>query len=75
MPHPFHKWLAFECAQLDLAPPDLEARIRRVLAVAARAACPTWCGSTEETFDLVEAHVPAYDVAAARAEFGSSLRG
>ena len=30
---------------------------------------------TEETFDLVEAHVPAYDVAAARAEFGSSLRG
>jgi hypothetical protein len=30
---------------------------------------------TEETFDLVEVHVPAYDVAAARAEFGSSLRG
>jgi len=30
---------------------------------------------TEETFDLVAAHVPAYDVAAARAEFGSSLRG
>ena len=25
VPHPFHKWLAFECAQLTLAPPDLEA--------------------------------------------------
>jgi hypothetical protein len=30
---------------------------------------------TQETFDLVEAHVPAYDLAPVRAEFGSSLRG
>ena len=74
VPHPFHKWLAFECAQLDLAPPDLEARIRRVLAVP-REGVPDLVRLTEETFDLVEAHVPAYDVAAARAEFGSSLRG
>jgi len=73
-PHPFHKWLAFECAQLDLAPPDLEVRIRQVLAVP-REGVPDLVRLTEETFDLVEAHVPAYDVAAARAEFGSSLRG
>ena len=74
VPHPFHKWLAFECAQLDLAPPDLEARIRQVLAVP-REGVPDLVRLTEETFDLVEAHVPAYDVAAARAGFGSSLRG
>jgi hypothetical protein len=30
---------------------------------------------TQETFDLVEAHVPAYDLAPVRAEFGSSLHG
>ena len=74
VPHPFHKWLAFECAQLDLAPPDLAARIRRVLAVP-REGVPDLVRLTEETFDLVAAHVPAYDVAAARTEFGSSLRG
>ena len=74
MPHPFHKWLAFECAQLDLAPPDHEARIREVLGVP-REGVPDLVRLTEETFDLVAAHLPAYDVAAARAEFGSSLRG
>jgi predicted nucleotidyltransferase len=74
VPHPFHKWLAFECAQLSVAPPDLEARIRRVLAVPGEGV-PEFVRLTEETFDLVEEHVPAYDVAAARAGFGSSLRG
>ena len=74
VPHPFHKWLAFECAQLrpgaagprgaDPAGARRAARRRTRLV-----------RLTEETFDLVEAHVPAYDVAAARAEFGSSLRG
>lgn len=74
VPHPFHKWLAFECGQLGLAPPDLEARIRRVLA-GPREGVPDLVRLTEETFDLVEVHVPAYDVATARAGFGSSLRG
>ena len=74
VPHPFHKWLAFECAQLGLAPRDLAARIRRVLAVP-RNGVADLVRLTEETFDLVATHVPAYDVAAARAEFGSSLRG
>ncbi len=74
VPHPFHKWLAFECAQLRLAPRDLETRIRRVLAVP-REGVADLVRLTEETLDLVETHVPAYDVATARAEFGSSLRG
>jgi hypothetical protein len=74
VPHPFHKWLSYECGLLHLAPPDLEARIRRVLS-APMAGVPDFVRLTEETFDLVEAHVPAYDVAAARADFGSSLRG
>lgn len=73
VPHPFHKWLAFESAQLVLAPHDLESRIRGVLA-APRDGVPDLVRLTEETFDLVEQHVPAYDVAAARADFGSSIR-
>jgi hypothetical protein len=73
VPHPYHKWLTFECSQLRLAPPDLEARIRAVLA-APMDGVPGFVSLAEETFDLVEQHVPAYDVAAARADFGSSLR-
>ncbi len=74
VPHPHHKWLTFECSQLTLAPANLEARLRRVLA-APRDGVDDFVRLTEETFDLVEEHVPAYDVQAARAEFGSSLRG
>ena len=74
VPHPFHKWLAFECGQLRVAPPDLEDRIRGILA-APRDGVPEFVSLAEDTFDLVEQHVPAYDVAAARADFGSSLRG
>jgi predicted nucleotidyltransferase len=74
VPHPFHKWLTFECSQLRLAPLDLEARIRGVLA-RPREGVAEFVRLTEETFDLVEEHVPAYDIAAARAAFGSSVRG
>ena len=74
VPHPFHKWLSFECGQLRLAPPELEARIRGVLA-APRDGVPEFVRLTEETFDLVGQHVPSYDVATARADFGSSMRG
>ena len=74
VPHPFHKWLSYECGLLAVAPPDLEARIRRVLA-APMAGVPEFVRLTEETFDLVAEHLPAYDVAAARAGFGSSVRG
>ncbi len=74
VPHPFHKWLTFECSQLAVAPRDLEARIRRVLGVP-RDGVDDFVRLTEETFDLVEQHVPAYDVQATRARFGSSVRG
>jgi predicted nucleotidyltransferase len=74
VPHPFHKWLSFECGLLPVAPADLEVRIRGCLA-APMAGVPAFVGLVEDTFDLVERHVPSYDVAAARAEFGSSLRG
>jgi hypothetical protein len=73
VPHPFHKWLSFECSQLPLAPVDLEVRIRRILA-RPMDGVPDLVRLTEETFDLVEHHVPAYDVAAAREEFGASIR-
>jgi hypothetical protein len=73
VPHPFHKWLAFECGRLRLAPADLEARVRRILA-APRDGVPDLVRLTQETFDLVEQHVPAFDVAAARREYGRSLR-
>ncbi len=74
LPHPFHKWLSYECGLLDLAPPDLESRVRSVLS-APIAGVPDFVRLTEETFDLVGEHLPAYDVVAARAGFGSSLRG
>jgi hypothetical protein len=74
VPHPFHKWLTFECSRLVLAPGDLEARIRALLA-SPMTGVPDFVLLTQETFDLVEEHVPAYDVATAREEFGSSLRG
>jgi predicted nucleotidyltransferase len=73
VPHPFHKWLTFECSELTLAPVDLESRIRAVLAVP-RDGVAELVRLTQETFDLVEAHVPAYDVAAAREAFGASVR-
>jgi hypothetical protein len=73
VPHPFHKWLHFECAQLSLAPADLEARIRRILAAPAEG-IGDLVRLTQDTFDLVEEHVPAYDVLAAREEFGAAVR-
>jgi hypothetical protein len=73
VPHPFHKWLHFECAQLSLAPADLEARIRRILAAPAEG-IGDLVRLTQDIFDLVEEHVPAYDVLAAREEFGAAVR-
>jgi predicted nucleotidyltransferase len=73
VPHPFHKWLSFECGLLPVAPSDLEARIRAVLA-APMDGVPGFVSLVEETFDLVESHLPAYDVAAARVSFGTAVR-
>ena len=74
VPHPFHKWLDYECGLLDLAPADLNSRARQVLSVSPAQAVEVFIGLAEETLDLVERHVPEFDAAAARAEFGSHHR-
>lgn len=69
LPHPYHKWLDWEIAQLRIAPPDLAERIRQILRVAPPAAVAHLHALVEETFALVEHTVPGYDTSAARAAF------
>jgi hypothetical protein len=69
VPHPFHKWLAWEASLLEKKPEDLVGRIRRLLVAPPAEAMELVCALAEDTFDLAERHVPAYDVATARAEF------
>lgn len=68
-PHPYHKWLDWEISQLPIAPPDLNARLRQVLRAEPRAAVEQLHGLIEETFALVDQHVPGFDTSAARAAF------
>jgi hypothetical protein len=68
-PHPYHKWLDWEIGQLRLAPPDLNRRLRQVLRAEPRAAVGELHKLIEETFTLVEQHLPAFDTRAARAVF------
>jgi hypothetical protein len=68
-PHPYHKWLDWEVGQLRLAPPDLNRRLRQVLRAEPRAAVGELHRLIEETFTLVEHHLPAFDTSAARAVF------
>jgi hypothetical protein len=68
-PHPFHKWLDWEIGQLKYAPPDLNRRLRQILRAEPRAAVDQLHGLIEETFALVELHLPAFDTSAARAVF------
>jgi hypothetical protein len=74
VPHPFHKWLDYECGLLDLAPSQLAHRARQVLSAPPAEAVEVFCALTDETFDLVAQHLPAYDVDTARAAFGSRHR-
>jgi hypothetical protein len=68
-PHPYHKWLDWEIGQLTIAPPDLNRRLRGVLRAEPRAAVDQLCQLIEETFALVDRHVPDFDTSAARAVF------
>jgi predicted nucleotidyltransferase len=68
-PHPYHKWLDWEVAQLPLAPPDLNRRLRSLLRDEPRAAVDEIHTLIEEVFTLVERHLPDFDTSAARAEF------
>lgn len=67
--HPHHKWLEWECAQLRIAPPDLAARLKRILRAEPSAAVAQLHTLIEELFDLVDRHMPDLGTAAARAEF------
>lgn len=65
-PHPFHKWLDWEATLLSRAPVGLVGRIRRLLVARPPIAINELSSLVEETFDLVEEVLPAYDVRAAR---------
>ena len=69
-PHPYHKWLDWEVAQLAITPPDLNRRLRRILRDEPRAAVREIHALIEEVFTLVERHLPDFDTSAARAQFG-----
>lgn len=69
-PHPYHKWLDWEIGQLALAPADLNRRLRQILRAEPRAAVEQLAQLIEETFALVEQHLPSFDTRAARAGFG-----
>jgi predicted nucleotidyltransferase len=69
-PHPYHKWLDWEVAQLPIAPPDLNRRLRCILRDEPRAVVREIRALIEEVFALVDQHLPGFDTTAARAEFG-----
>jgi hypothetical protein len=68
-PHPYHKWLDWEISQLTIAPPDLNHRLRQLLRSEPRAAVEQLHQLVEETFVLIERHLPDFDISAARAVF------
>jgi hypothetical protein len=68
-PHPFHKWLDWEIAQLAIVPPDLNRRLRQILRAEPRAAVDQLVQLIEETFGLIDQHLPSFDTSAARAVF------
>jgi hypothetical protein len=68
-PHPFHKWLEWEMTLLARKPADLVRRIRRLLGASPRDAVYETVALAEETFDLVAAHLPEFQIAPAREAF------
>jgi predicted nucleotidyltransferase len=68
-PHPFHKWLEWESTLLPLKPDDLVRRIRRLLRAAPREAVDEVGALAEETFDLVAAHLPEFQITPVREAF------
>ncbi|MFD7154129.1 hypothetical protein ACFV9C_06015 [Kribbella sp. NPDC059898] len=63
---PKHKWLP---TNLDLAPDDLDRRLRQVFAVAPANAAEMLAELVEETFTLVETELPEVDITRLRAIF------
>jgi hypothetical protein len=69
VPHPFHKWLTWECTLLATAPADLADRIRHLLVAAPHEAVDQVCALTVETFAILEQGLPDASPAEARAAF------
>ncbi|TCC25529.1 nucleotidyltransferase domain-containing protein [Kribbella speibonae] len=63
-----------DALDLPLAPPSLPARLRAVFGRPAPEGAQTLHDLIEETFDLVERHLPEVDVAALRATFRSDRK-
>jgi hypothetical protein len=68
-PHPWHKWLDAETAQLAVAPEDLNRRIRALLTADAHEAADDVGRLVDETIALVERHLPSFDARELRAAF------
>ncbi|MGA7730065.1 MAG: hypothetical protein WCD37_02205 [Chloroflexia bacterium] len=56
------KWLDVVASHLPIAPPDLLHRLRQVYQIAPAQAAPLLAALVEETYDLIEQHVPGIDV-------------
>src|SRR5580658_1993861 len=74
-PHPFHKWLEWEATLIPLQPRELVRRIRRLLVAPPSEAADEIAALAEETFDLVAAHLPEFQLAPVRAAFAARPRG
>lgn len=69
VPHPFHKWLAWEATLLPHTPTDLVGRVQRLLVAPPAVAVDELSSLIDDTFDLVGEVLPGCDVAAARAAY------
>jgi hypothetical protein len=74
-PHPFHKWLDWEATLIPLQPHDLVRRIRRLLVAPPAQAVDEVAALAEETFDLVTAHLPEFQITPVREAFAARPRG
>ena len=72
-PHPFHKWLEWEAIAAGVHPrADLVSRIRQTLVAPAGDAVDLISTLTHDTFDLVQEHLPQFDLAGIRAGYDAT---
>jgi hypothetical protein len=67
--HPTFKWTRYFAEEMTIAPRDFFARLEQVYRDDAVSGTRELRSLIEETFDLVEHHLPQIDLAAQRAEF------
>jgi predicted nucleotidyltransferase len=69
LPHPSFKWLDALVAGMELAPPNLSARLKQAFRNEPQAGVRELEQIVEETFALVEKHMPHLDLTKAKTEF------